>query len=372
MFNRLNILVLTVILGVSAGSATAKSLDFIVENNTFGYNIEHTNIDTVNEGQTHIGDIIKPYFRYNIQENMFIDAGALLNIPFGEDGKVQTADPVISFLYDLKPGWRIVAGTINQKHPLLDAIFNDDRIYTDPVEQGFQFMGNSKNARQDLWISWEEKERADRREKFSIGDYTQLKGAGFMVDAQVYWVHFGGQRNAGGGTDNQLSYAFGAGYSIQPRKFQRKLWFLDEAGFDIHYIYAKRDPSENSADPRTREDGMLYKVFAKVLDTEFHYLIWEGGNLDFRTAKGDPLYKADRYREIGVQKNFWLADGIALTFGVKGQFVLDRFVHEDLIGVKWQGDFPLLEDYFHNLSERAPKSDAYSRSKRIASKNYSK
>jgi len=35
---------------------------------------------------------------------------------------------------------------------------------------------------------------SDQREKFSIGDVTQLKAGGFMLEGQVYGVHLGGPR----------------------------------------------------------------------------------------------------------------------------------------------------------------------------------
>ncbi|MCZ6513967.1 MAG: hypothetical protein O6857_08575 [Nitrospinae bacterium] len=35
---------------------------------------------------------------------------------------------------------------------------------------------------------------SDQREKFSIGDVTQLKAGGFMLEGQVHWVHLGGPR----------------------------------------------------------------------------------------------------------------------------------------------------------------------------------
>lgn len=348
----------------------AKELDFIVENKTFAKNLETVGplATEIAKGKTFIGDLNKPYFSYKIDDKTTAEAGAFLSLPFGEDKRVDTVDPVLSLKYSIRPGWKIVAGTIYQDHPLLDAIFNDDREFSDPNERGFQLRGNTKNVKQDLWLNWEQREKPDRNEKFSIGDYTQFKYAGFMVDAQVYWVHFGGQLNTGGGTKNNLSHAIGTGYSFSPKKLSKKLWFFDELGVTTHY--AQNEISFHDK-PRVQRNGDATRAFARIWDTEFYVLAWNAlGPNGFEAIKGDPFYKAKHYQETGFIKDFWLADGVSLSTGFKAQFVRGLFVHEDLISLKWQGDFALFPDHFKKLSEESSAAGS-SFTKRIAKKNYS-
>ena len=174
-------------------SEAKQSLKFIVENETFVKNLEHTNIDEFNEGETFIVDILKSYFRYIPMRRVTIETGALLGVPFGDDDTINPKEPIISLHLDFEPGMRITAGTLNRQHPLLDAFFNDDLAYTEPIEQGFQFTGDNKHLKQDLWISWEVKETSKRPEKFSVGNFTRLNYRGLMLDGQVYWVHHGGK-----------------------------------------------------------------------------------------------------------------------------------------------------------------------------------
>lgn len=165
-----------------ASPAKAESpLSLVIENQTYVYNRELSKeVDTSLqvEGFTLIGNLNKSFFRYEIKKGLRIEAGVLWNFEFGEDNVPDEVDPVISLHYAFAPGWLFTAGTIDRNHPLHDAFFNDELRYRDPIEQGFQFKADTQHLRQDLWLSWEERETATQREKFSIGNYTQAKGGG--------------------------------------------------------------------------------------------------------------------------------------------------------------------------------------------------
>lgn len=334
----------------TATGVSAKSLDFVFENQTFARNLEWTGLERL-KGQTYIGNIAKPYFTYKFQDNITVDAGAVLNMPFGEDGRVQAVDPLISLHYNFAPGWRVNAGTLDWRHPLLNSIYQEFQEYIRPVGQGFQIQGNTKYIRQDTWIDWEQKELPNRKEKFALGNYTQLKYAGFMVDAQVLWNHAGGQinTNSGGGVINNHSYAFGTGYSFYPAKLNKSLWYFKEIGADFHYVKAKDKPQPDVA--ALIEDGTALRIFSKIWDTDVYFMHWHGGN-DFRTSKGNLLYQVGtEFQEIGIEKTWWLSNTISLTGGYKGQFIQNTFQHVDLIEFRWWTDFPLFSDYFKKLTE---------------------
>ena len=215
---------LTALASASASEAGGSPLHFVVENETFAKNIERTDSASVMppedsellEGHTPTGNILKTYFHYQVNQWTFIQVGALLNLPFGQDGKVLTADPVISITHKFRPNWWYTFGTIDREHPVLDAMLDDIRAYDDPIEQGFQLQADSEHIRQDVWLDWRIKEEFDTHENFSIANYTQLKALGFMVDGQLIWDHFGGQRNTAPGVHDNLIYALGAGYTLYP------------------------------------------------------------------------------------------------------------------------------------------------------------
>ena len=217
-------------------------LALVIENQTYFYNVEHTAIESIDEGFTLTGNLSRIFFRYDLVEAVQVEVGGLLDLPFGEDDRLSSADPIIALRYGFAPDWEVTAGTIDRNHPLHDAFFDDTLRYTDPIEQGFQIKGDTRFVKQDLWIDWEERETADRREKFSLGNVTRLEAWGFMLEGQIYWVHRGGQKNSGPGVFNNLSLGAGTGYTYRHKKTDGVLSFLDEIGFSVSagYIFSGR------------------------------------------------------------------------------------------------------------------------------------
>ncbi|MEE8259484.1 MAG: hypothetical protein V3R14_00650, partial [Nitrospinaceae bacterium] len=350
-----------------ASPAGAESpLSLVIENQTYVYNQERAkevDLSLQTEGFTLIGNLSKAFFQYEIKKGLQIEAGVLWNFEFGEDNVPDEVDPIISLHYAFAEDWLLTAGTIDRNHPLHDAFFDDNLRYIEPIEQGFQIKADSKHIRQDLWLSWEERETSTQREKFSIGDVTQLKAGGFMLEGQAYWVHLGGQKNSGPGVFNNLSLGAGGGYTYRPEKPGGGSNWLDEIGFTVHYLYNSDDPP---ALPLVDEEGMAYRAFVTVWDTYIYYQHWRGGSLNFNSprgdvtmpgvplAKGDPLYRARIYDEVGLIKTWQLADEVIATLDVRGQFLLGRFQPIVTANITWRPKFPLFEDYFKNRTRPAP------------------
>ncbi len=343
-------------------------LSLVIENQTYVYNRElEKEVDTSlrAEGFTLIGNLTKSFFQYEIKKGLRIEAGALWNFEFGEDNVPDEVDPVISLHYAFAPDWLFTAGTIDRNHPLHDAFFNDVLRYREPIEQGFQIKANSQHLRQDLWLSWEERETSTQREKFSIGDYTQLKAGGFMLEGQVYWVHLGGQQNSGPGVFNNLSLGVGGGYTYRPEKAGGSLGWLDEIGFTVHHLRNSDDPP---ALPKVEDEGMAYRAFLTVWDTYIYFQHWRGGSLNFNSprgdvtmpgiplSKGDPLYRARIYDEVGVVKTWQLADEVIATVDLRAQFLLGRFQPLMVFNITWRPEFPLFEEYFKTRTPPKPEA----------------
>ncbi len=341
-------------------------LSLVFENQTYVYNQERAkevDLSLQTEGFTLIGNLSKAFFQYEIKKGLRIEAGVLWNFEFGEDNVPDEVDPIISLHYAFAPDWLFTAGTIDRNHPLHDAFFNDNLRYLEPIEQGFQIKADSRHIRQDLWLSWEERETDTQREKFSVGNVTQLKAGGFMLEGQAYWVHLGGQRNSGPGVFNNISLGLGGGYTYRPSKPGGSLPWLDEAGFTIHYLQNSDDPPALS---RVDDEGMAYRAFVTVWDTYIYYQHWRGGSLNFNSprgdaampgvplAKGDPLYRARIYDEVGAVKTWELADEVIATVDLRGQFMLGRFQPIIAVNFTWRPKFPLFEDYFKNRTRPTP------------------
>ena len=350
-----------------ANIAWAESpLSLVIENQTYVYNRElEKEVDTSLqvEGFTLIGNLTKTFFQYEIKKGLRIEAGVLWNFEFGEDNVPDEVDPVISLHYAFAPNWLFTAGTIDRNHPLHDAFFNDVLRYRDPIEQGFQIKTDSQHLRQDWWLSWEERETDTKREKFSIGGYSQVKAGGFMIDGQVYWVHLGGQANSGPGVFNNLSVGAGTGYTYRPEKPSSVSSWLDEIGFTIHYLQNTDDPPGL---PKVDEEGVAYRAFLTICDTYIYYQHWRGGSLNFNSprgdvtmpgealSKGDPLYRARIYDEVGIVKTWQLADEVIATADLRAQFLLGRFQPLMAFNITWRPKFPLFEEYFKTRKRPKP------------------
>lgn len=333
-------------------------LSLVIENQTYLYNRElgeEVDARVQAEGFTLIGNLSKAFFRYEIKKGLRVETGVLWNFEFGEDNVPDEVDPIISLHYAFAEDWLMTAGTIDRNHPLHDGFFNDELRYREPIEQGFQIKGNSKHIRQDLWLSWEERETSTKREKFSIGNVTQLKADGFMLEGQVYWVHLGGQQNSGPGVFNNLSLGVGAGYTYRPEHSTSGFGWLDEIGFTVHHLLNSDDPPFL---PKVEDEGMAYRAFLTTWDTYIYYQHWRGGSINFNSprgditmpgialAKGDPLYRVRIHDEVGIVKTWQLADEVTATVDLRAQFLLGRFQPLMALNFTWRPEFPLFEEYF--------------------------
>jgi hypothetical protein len=366
-FANAGLLILILLSMFPASPARAESpLSLVIENQTYFYNREfgkEVDMSLQYEGFTLTGNLTKVFFRYEIKKGLRIEAGALLNFEFGNENVPNTVDPVISLHYAFAQDWLLTAGTIDRNHALHQAFFADYLRYLEPIEQGFQIKANSRHIRQDIWLSWEERETDTEREKFSLGNVTQLKTGGFMVDAQVYWVHLGGQRNSGPEVFNNLSFGLGGGYTYHPEISGGSPHWLDEIGFTVYYLYNSDDPP---ALLQVDEDGTAYRGFITVWDTYIFYQHWRGGGLNFNSprgdatmpgvplAKGDPIYRARIFDEVGLIKTWELADEVIATLDFRAQFLMGRFEPVMALNFTWRPEFPMFEEYFKNRTPPQP------------------
>lgn len=342
-----------------APKAEARSpLQFKVDNQTFAYNLEWTGIDSIVEGETFIGNILKTFFEYHFNKRLYVQGGALLQHPFGDDDRIDEVDPIIALHYRAFPGWKVTAGTIDRNHPLHDGIFWEALRFIDPIEQGFQLKGDTEFVKQDLWIAWERRETANTRERFSVGNVTELRWNGFSLDGQLLWAHLGGQQNTGPGVFNNLSIAFGGGYTLIPDI--EGFSFFKEAGFRVHYLYQEDEPAGLI---KLDERGVAVRAWVNLWGVNLVGRFWnaDGGNFNSRRgdlgqpgialAKGNPLYRAEEFQEVGIYKVFQLAESVSMRFDLRQQWVLDESVEVYAVTFQWVDGFDLFENYFRKRGQ---------------------
>ena len=349
---KIRVLFCTLMALFPASLSHARSLDFLIDNQVYLKNLEYNNVTTRVTGETFAGDVLKPRFRFNIQDNLNMEFGTIVKLNFADDSKDSKGFPLIALNYDFAPGSRFTAGTLDRAHPLLDAFFDDVLEFVDPHEQGLQFRTKRRNFNFDLWLDWEQKETEVFAEKLNIGNYTQWQSGGAMLDFQALWSHAGGQKNSAGGIVNNLTMALGTGYTFTPETLRRPDRGLQKVGFSVHVLGAfdKPNPGSNFTDNRD-SSGLLGQIFTTVDGTDLHALVWSGfDHLGIHSRKGDPLYSSEHFVEVGIGKTWALAKNVSLEANISFVRLRDELNHIDRIAVKWSGDFPLFPEYFERLT----------------------
>ena len=178
------------------------------------------------------------------------------------------------------------------------------------------------------------------------------------------WVHLGGQLNTTPCCFNNLSLGVGTGYTHRFKSHGTGSRILEELGFTVHYLRNKDDPTDR---PDVEESGIATRVFAKVWGTDVHFLYWDGGSDNFNSskgdiitpgvalAKGDPIYKAEDFQEIGFARSWMLSDEVSLDVDFRGQFIQDEVGAVFAFNFTWKPQFSLFEDYFAKKRNSARK-----------------
>ncbi len=142
----------------------AGKLYFHIESTGFFKNNEY--FSPYAYGYTGIGIYFKPTLDYFFNKNLSISAGVYLLKYSGLDHLSQTI-PVFSIRYKPIKSLNIIIGNIygTANHQLAEPLFRYDLFYQHHIENGLQFLFNTKRFKSDLWLNW--------RNFIQLGDTTQ-------------------------------------------------------------------------------------------------------------------------------------------------------------------------------------------------------
>jgi len=136
---------------------TAKQNDLIfrLESDLFFKNNEYFSDYT--QGYTLPGFTLRPELVYYAGKRLRFAAGANLIQFFGEDGLFDVK-PVISAQLRASDKFYVILGALkgNIHHGLIEPVYDPDNQYLRPVENGLQFLFNSRRFNFDAWIDWEQ------------------------------------------------------------------------------------------------------------------------------------------------------------------------------------------------------------------------
>ena len=128
-------------------------------------------------GHTLIGYGIQPTLMYYAGERLRLRAGVFLQQYSGLNYYSEIR-PILSAHLRVSPSFDLIMGTLkgHVHHDVIEPLFDTERQYTRPVENGIQFLINRPWMDMDVWVDWEQyvQEGDDFPEWFTAGMSTTL------------------------------------------------------------------------------------------------------------------------------------------------------------------------------------------------------
>jgi hypothetical protein len=322
-----------------------------VFNTTYVYNIESQgtfitrrkacqgsfcfrNEEEVN-GFTLFGDFTGVQLRYSPTAHLNLYGGVFLAIPFGGERTIDLVRPIITLDYRLMEGVNFLAGTLQPRHPFHDAVFDDLMYFVRPVEQGFQFIANTRFYQQDFFINWQQQNTRLRNERFDIGYVGKVMFGPLRLNGQVHYDHLGGEVPFPDfrpiEARNNLVWAGGPELAFSPATYVPALALWQEVGIALTFFGDKDQP--NTRAPELATQGHAHEVRGWVEIAGWRLLMarWHADN--FVTSNGDRFFGVSDMTEIQISKLFPLYRDISLEFGGWLRFIDQKSVVEDLTSI---------------------------------------
>lgn len=299
------------------------------------FNLQHM------EGETFTGYRMPVRVQYQPRHDLGIELGVMLGHDFGDDDRLNQASPVVRLVYEPSPGLFIIGGTLIPTHWIGDALHDDVQKFRTDVEQGFQLRADQSWLKNDTWLNWRVREEVVEAEEFEIGMSNQFRLLNDTVrlDTHFMWTHAGGQISTSGRIEQNLIYL--AGISVGTRKPLG--WDVCEeirAGYS--WLYSR---DENDHSGLVKGYGRSYTAHADFRILQ-HFRIRGFGEIfdgdDFVATLGDPLYRLDKYNQLGTNLLFNLAgENLFMEVGFVKQFTDDERNLTYQVNMVWGDAFSL-------------------------------
>ncbi len=273
-------------------SSMENTLVLNIDNSNFLKNNEYFN-DMV-DGYTLIGYHISPKLVYYPFKKAKIEMGVHFLKYSGID-KFTKVIPSLSFQYNAGKSAKIIIGTLQgaTNHQMIEPLFNYENYFTDKIENGLQFLFDTKIYQGDIWINWQQFifKGDEKQEIFTVGlsnrFYLNNKSniSSFSVPLQAIFVHHGGQINSTSEAVTTLNNsAIGLNYSFRPEGRFFKSVSLEQL------FVAYNDLSTEHQWPYIQGYGIYSQAIVKAWFFYFRLAHWYGDF--FITGQGDPIFQS--------------------------------------------------------------------------------
>lgn len=241
---------------------------------------------------TLFGYQLMPELQYQPTSRFIIKAGLYVQKEFGRN-EYTSLMPTFSVKYQAKHSSYLLGnleGNIN--HRFVDPIYDYKLIMNEKLENGFQFLVDTKPYTHDFYINWRKAIHFGDpfKEEFDIGytSFLNLKDKGDLkltVPIQMLYSHKGGQIT---NTNEPLTSIVNSGIGIS-MDYQLKNDFFRNIIFDNHYLNYK-DISGHKRQLFNEGNAWLSHLLLKFkfFDLDFRY--WNGNS--YINPRGNSLFSS--------------------------------------------------------------------------------
>ncbi|WP_255478568.1 hypothetical protein [Rufibacter sp. XAAS-G3-1] len=123
--------------------------------NVLGFQKNNEYFNDIAEGYTLFGYHLNPRLIYFPSANVRIDAGVQVQKDFGSR-RYSLLQPTFTIRYE-ENGMALLFGTLegHLNHGYIEPLYDFERVITNRLENGIQFLLNKPGAKLDVWIDWQ-------------------------------------------------------------------------------------------------------------------------------------------------------------------------------------------------------------------------
>ena len=250
-----------------------------------------------------------PEIEYQVSPKLMIKGGIYLQKEFGRP-QYTTIAPTFEVKYHAKHSSFIIGNLEgNLNHGYIEPIYDYKLIIKERLENGFQFLVDTKPYNHDLFINWRKAiHPGDKfKEEFDIGYVANLNVVknnnwDIHLPLQLLYSHKGGQYDSLN-TPLQSLTNFATGASVS-YNFNRKLF--QKIVFDNYYVNYK-DVSGQKRQPFNEGNGFLSHLLFQFKNVGIDFRYWNGDG--YIGPRGMALFQSvsekypglvERHRELVI------------------------------------------------------------------------
>lgn len=272
-----------------------------LDNTSFFKNNEY--FGQITDGYTALGFHVTPQIEYTLHPKLKIAGGVHLLKYSGRD-EFTKAIPLLSIQYKPHKYLNMILGNIygTTNHSVIEPMFEFERYLNNYIENGIQFLWDSKSIHADLWLDWEQYilQGDPFQEKFNVGLSSQIKLYKFSenfeigFDFQNIVRHEGGQVNK---KNKPLYTVFNnaTGFSID---YYLNWKFIEKIKF-TPYVVNYQDLSPTNE--QMYIDGTAYYPTLELSSNNFQLFLGYWYSEQYITPLGNPLFES-------ISRNKWWVD----------------------------------------------------------------